>query len=80
MNSPYHPVSIAQCVTVHLDNYLRDLENTDPCGIYEMVLQQVEKPLLKTVLDYCDGNQTRAAAMLGINRSTLRKKIALYDL
>jgi len=44
-------------------------------GLYEMVIGEVEKPLLQLTLDYVGGNQTRAAELLGINRNTLRKKI-----
>ncbi len=43
--------------------------------IYRKVLERVERPLLETVLKRTEGNQIRAAAMLGINRNTLRKKI-----
>ena len=45
-----------------------------------MVLAEVEPPLLETVMEYTKGNQTRAAEVLGISRSTLRKKLALYGL
>ncbi|KLT71879.1 Fis family transcriptional regulator, partial [Neisseria arctica] len=48
--------------------------------VYDMVLQQVEKPLLATVIAECGGNQSKAAAELGLNRNTLRKKLLQYDL
>jgi two-component system nitrogen regulation response regulator GlnG len=47
----------------------------DRGDIYSMVLQRVEKPLITLVLKKTDGNQVRAANLLGINRNTLRKKI-----
>jgi len=50
------------------------LEQDDP-GVYRSILERVERPLLETVLRRTDGNQIRAAALLGINRNTLRKKI-----
>lgn len=60
--------------------YLYDLEGADPHGMYEMVLRQVEQPLLETVMEHTRGNQSRAAEYLGLNRGTLRKKLRLYDL
>jgi Fis family transcriptional regulator len=45
-----------------------------------MVLSEMENPLLKVVLQYARGNQSKAAEILGINRSTLRKKLAKYGL
>lgn len=80
MNSQKNFVSVSRCIELHLHQYFDELGHADACGVYEMVLQQVEKPLLKTVLDYCDGNQSRAAEILGINRNTLRKKLARHNL
>jgi two-component system nitrogen regulation response regulator GlnG len=51
------------------------LESEEAGDIYRAVLEQVERPLLEAVLDRTNGNQVRAAAVLGINRNTLRKKI-----
>jgi Fis family transcriptional regulator len=45
-----------------------------------MVIEEVERPLIETVLDYAQGNQTQAARLLGISRSTLRKKMAHYGI
>jgi Fis family transcriptional regulator len=44
-----------------------------------MVIEEVEKPLLESVMNYCGGNQTKAAKCLGLNRGTLRKKLKHYD-
>ena len=52
------------------------IENRETGEIYRAWLERVERPLLETVLSHTDGNQIRAAALLGINRNTLRKKIA----
>ena len=52
------------------------LENRETGEIYREWLERVERPLLETVLSHTDGNQVRAAVLLGINRNTLRKKIA----
>jgi Fis family transcriptional regulator len=66
---------IAESVRKSLERYFKDLDGTKPRSIYDMVLKNVERPLLETVLERAEGNQTVAAEMLGINRNTLRKKI-----
>ncbi len=71
---------IGQSIEQSLKQYFTDLGGEQPCNVYEMVLSRVEKPLLEVVLSECDGNQTKAAAMLGLNRNTLRKKMLQYDL
>jgi Fis family transcriptional regulator len=58
-----------------IEGYFRDLDGERPCGVYEMVISCVERPLIEAVLTRVDGNQTHAAQMLGINRNTLRKKM-----
>jgi Fis family transcriptional regulator len=71
---------IAECVRKSLERYFKDLDGERPRSIYEMVLRNVEKPMLEAVLNRADGNQTIAAEMLGINRNTLRKKIAQHKI
>lgn len=66
---------IADCVRRSLERYFKDLDGARPRTIYDMVLKNVERPMLEIVLMQADGNQTIAAEMLGINRNTLRKKI-----
>src|SRR5690242_2099062 len=58
-----------------LRRYFADLNGHDPKELYEMVLGEIEQPLLTTLMEYTRGNQSRAAAILGLNRSTLRKKL-----
>ncbi len=60
--------------------YFRDLNGHTPGDLYELVLGEIEPPLFAAVLDYTQGNQTRAAEILGINRATLRKKLRQYQL
>ena len=60
--------------------YLYELEGAEPHGMYDMVLRQIEQPLVESVMEYTRGNQSRAAEYLGLNRGTLRKKLRLYDL
>jgi Fis family transcriptional regulator len=71
---------IGECVRRSLERYLKDLDGERPAAIYDMVLQNVEKPMLETILGKAEGNQTVAAQMLGITRSTLRKKIQQYGI
>ncbi len=71
---------ISQSVRLAMEQYFRDLDGEAPSAIYDMVLACVEKPLIEVVLLHTQGNQTRAAELLGLNRNTLRKKMKSYDL
>jgi len=71
---------IAACMRRSLNRYFKDLDGETPSEIYNMVVSAVEKPLLTYILDRAEGNQTRAADMLGINRNTLRKKMREHGL
>jgi Fis family transcriptional regulator len=71
---------IAETVRKSLERYFKDLDGERPRAIYDMVLKNVEKPMLETVLVKSGGNQTIAAEMLGINRNTLRKKISQHKI
>lgn len=79
-----HPQTETAClsesVRTSLVQYLKDLDGNHPGNLYDMVLRQVEEPLLQIVMDYVDGNQSKAAECLGINRGTLRKKLQTYNL
>ena len=63
-----------------LDQYFNDLDGDEPTAIYEMVINTVEKPLLLYIMNKTEGNQSKAAKMLGLNRNTLRKKLKQYNL
>ena len=63
-----------------LATYFRNLNGHSPSELYDLVISEVEQPLFKAVLEYTDGNQCRAADILGINRGTLRKKLKTYNL
>ena len=60
--------------------YLYELDGTQPHDMYELVLRQVEQPLLEAILEHTKGNQSKAAEYLGLNRGTLRKKLRTYNL
>src|ERR1700760_1164188 len=60
--------------------YFKDLDGEKASGIYDMVVLAVEKPMLEVVMFQAQGNQTRAAELLGMNRNTLRKKLQQHGL
>ena len=60
--------------------YFAKLNGHKVVDLYDLVLREVEEPLFRSVMEYTDGNQSRAAEVLGINRGTLRKKLRIYGL
>ncbi|NND60318.1 MAG: DNA-binding transcriptional regulator Fis [Gammaproteobacteria bacterium] len=60
--------------------YFTKLNGHKAADLYDLVIREVEEPLLRSVMDYTEGNQSRAAEVLGINRGTLRKKLRIYGL
>ena len=71
---------MARIVRKAIDGYFKDLDGEKARGVYDMVINCVEKPLLESVLHRVQGNQTHAAEMLGINRNTLRKKLKAHGI
>lgn len=71
---------ISDCVRRALERYFKDLDGEKPTGIYDMVLRNIERPMLEIVMKHAEGNQTLAAEMLGINRNTLRRKLTDHEL
>ncbi|MEM7256343.1 MAG: helix-turn-helix domain-containing protein [Pseudomonadota bacterium] len=67
-------------VEKELNKYFRTLNGEQPSDLHDLVVSQVEEVLYRVVLEQCNGNQSRAASYLGINRGTLRKKLAQYGL
>jgi Fis family transcriptional regulator len=67
-------------VATSIRRYLGDLNGSGTENLYEIALRELEIPLFVEVLKHCEGNQSRAAAMLGIHRATLRKKLREYGL
>jgi Fis family transcriptional regulator len=66
---------LEECVRDTLQRYFDDLRGTEPDALHDMIMNAVEKPLLEVVLRQADGNQSKAAEWLGINRNTLRRKL-----
>ena len=71
---------LRECVREAIDTYLQQLDGVEMSDLYAMVMREVEAPMLEAVLEHAQGNQTKAAQILGMNRGTLRKKIKLYGL
>jgi Fis family transcriptional regulator len=72
--------SLREHVEEAMTQYFLQLDGQPTSDLYQLVLEQVESPLLTAVMNYTNGNQSRAAEMLGLNRGTLRKKLKQYDL
>jgi Fis family transcriptional regulator len=71
---------IEECIRENLEVYFKDLRGVEPTAMYDMILHVVEKPLLEVVMKHAEGNQSRAADWLGINRNTLRRKLVDHKL
>ena len=72
--------ALRECVARAVRRYLTDMNEQMPDSLYELVLQEVECAMFGEVLKWCDSNKSTAAEALGINRATLRKKLALRAL
>ncbi|WP_028884047.1 helix-turn-helix domain-containing protein [Taylorella asinigenitalis] len=72
--------SIQKSLNQNLDRYFAALEGNDPNNVWQMVMSCVEKSLLEKIMEKTNGNQSKASQILGINRSTLRKKLLSYNL
>ena len=71
---------IDECIRASLEQYFEDLRGTDPHSVHEMIIAAVEKPMLDVVMKRAEGNQSKAAEWLGINRNTLRRKLLDHKL
>lgn len=72
--------SLRDCVERSMDNYFKHLDGQPVTDVYDMVLAEVEAPMLEVVMKHTRHNQTKAAQVLGLNRGTLRKKLKQYGL
>lgn len=73
--------ALGECVARTVRRYLADLGDTPGDeGLHALVIREVEGPMLREVMTFHEGNQSRAAAALGINRATLRKKLAQHGM
>ncbi len=73
-------VPLRELIQEALEHYFKQLDGTHPSHLYELVIEEVERPLLEIVLNFTQGNQSKAAELLGLSRGTLRKKLQHYKL
>ena len=78
-NSSQEP-SLRDSVEKAVTNYFQHLDGQEVSDVYDMVLAEIEAPMLEVVMNFTRHNQTRAAHVLGLNRGTLRKKLKQYGL
>ena len=72
--------NLRDSVTAAVRSYLDELDGQMSTDVYQMVLTEIEAPLLQEIMSYTRNNQTKASLMLGLNRGTLRKKLKQYHL
>ncbi len=79
-NEPSQTKRLRQSVAEAVDNYFKQLDGQPAANVYDLVLSEIEAPLLEAVMLHTRDNQTRASEVLGLNRGTLRKKLKQYGL
>ncbi len=72
--------SLRACVETTMENYFHHLDGQPVTDVYDMLLAEVEAPMLEVVMKHTRQNQTKASELLGLNRGTLRKKLKRYSL
>lgn len=80
LSTPSKNLSLRDCVAQSMENYFHHLDGQPVTDVYDMVLAEVEAPLLEIIMKYTRHNQTQASQVLGLNRGTLRKKLKQYGL
>ena len=77
-NTAETSASLAASVTQSVQKYFVELKGAEPVDLYQFVLEEIETPLFRAVMEHCKYNQSRAALMLGVSRGTLRTKLRHY--
>ena len=86
----YNSASTTEAADLPLRDHIKEVistyyknmvtEGLSPENVYELVMAEVELPLIEATMEYTGNNQSRAAQILGINRGTFRKKLAFYGI
>lgn len=76
----HHESTFTDSVKNAIRGYFAQLDGEQPNELYKLVLAEIEPPLFKTIINITQGNQSKAAKILGMSRGTLRKKLAEYDI
>jgi DNA-binding protein Fis len=75
-NKKMNKTGLTQLLESQLQDYFLNLNGQHPIqGLYNQVIKEVERPLLRITLAFCSGNKLKAAELLGINRNTLSRKL-----
>ena len=72
--------SLKYQVGLALRRYFKELDGNKATNVFEMVIKEVEKPMLEEVMKFCNGNKSQASKILGINSVTLRTKLKQYNI
>ncbi len=73
-------IPLSVYVKQSIEIYFSQLSDHDAVGLHALVISEVEKPLLEAALAHSGHNQTKTAKVLGLSRSTLRKKLEFYGI
>ena len=80
MTAASHATRLQKCVTEELDNYFTTLDGEQPRDLHKLVMSEVEEALIRYLMAHYRDNQSKVAECLGLNRGTLRKRLADYDI
>lgn len=72
--------TLTSCLSIKLEDYLASANLNESSGLHKVCMQEVERLLLERVLYFTENNHSKAAKILGITRTTLKKKVQLYQL
>lgn len=67
--------NISEAVSAVITNYLKTVDTKHVNNLYELVIEQIEPPLLQAAMEREKYNQSRAAKTLGLSRGTTREKL-----
>lgn len=78
MNVDTKPMSLSEHVSQAVRNYMKTVGNIDELNLYQLIIEEVEAPLFRSVMELTRYNQSKAARVLGVSRGTLRTKLKHY--